>query len=749
MSAPRTFRYRDAEGCEHVYSGGELAAAVSVGVVPQGARVQVDGIEGLVAVEEAVAVAAQPASGALPLPRPGGTTAKVVKPVATANVTPPTVPPPRSHKPTTLGLSDDVVIPRAPKPFQVPLPPGATPAPPVAKKGQTVVMEPIAPPPPAPAIGAHGTRPMQPLAKPPPAIPAPRATEVMPLGVDAPPPIGAPAPPPRVPSSPPPRDVAAPPPSVRPPAPPRPPLSAPPPPPLAPQPPQPFAAQGSSPPPAPPVAPPFQPPVPTRQGSTPPPPSSRPMPMPPPDAPRTQRPLALASSKPTMRMEAYVPASAPAPAPGVAPSEPPPPPAPSQLDDAPRPSLPPVDEQSARRRKAFMPIVFGALGAAVLLVVVGVVVSALRKPSEQPPSAASAPATSAGPAPTPVASVPASAEPVAKAPPAPTKEGGLGACAVAKAAVKLAPRASKDIPLELTGIPATSRIALGFSVDGKSPYGVEVDPATLGVKKGAVPRAPGTLRRVLAMPVSNGAKWIVDADPKKASLRLAQTVPVEPTFVVGVAGDVVATADKVTDAWAPGPRISGNADLLRSLVVPGAGSLVAVRAGDVLSAVRLGTDRAAKGDLVPLADGGQAGTPALGTNGVEVAVAFAHRDAPTSPWGVKISRFLKDDAPSKAVAFPLPQGGPGGDAFAPSIAGLADGRWLLAWTEGASGSRVVRVATLSANGEVMAEPLSLSVPKSNAGQPSLAVVGADALAVYLTSPKKGIYEIWGATLSCR
>ena len=61
----------------------------------------------------------------------------------------------------------------------------------------------------------------------------------------------------------------------------------------------------------------------------------------------------------------------------------------------------------------------------------------------------------------------------------------------------------------------------------------------------------------------------------------------------------------------------------------------------------------------------------------------------------------------------------------------------------------VRIATLSSSGEALGEPLSLSVAKSNAGQPSLAVVGADALAVYLTSPKKGVYEIWGATLSCR
>ncbi len=728
MSAPRTFRYRDAEGRDHVYTGSELAAAVSVGEVPQGARVEIDGIEGKVAVEEAIAVSSQSSPGSSPpIASAGGTTAKIVKPVATANITPPTVPPPRSHKPTTLGLNDDVVIPRPPRPFRVPLPPGAATPEAAPKKGQTVVMEPIAPPtppppvaapPPARPLGAHGTRPMQPLTPRPPAVvPAPRATEVMPLGVDAPTPIGAPAPPPRLPSSPPPRDVGEP----------APPSSALPPPPA---------------PPVGPLPPPPHPPAPL--GSTPPPPpSARPAPMPPPEVPRSQRPLALASSKPTMRMEAFAPGPASAPPtaadePASAPPDPP-------LEDVVEPAL----DEATRRRKTFVPIVFGALGAGVLLVLVGVVVSTLRKPADPVAPASSAPVASASVTATVTAPPAASSAEAVPPPSSKPAEGRLGACAIAKGAVKLAPRASKDIPLELTGIPATARIALGFSVDGRSPYGIEVDPATLGVKKGAVPRANGTLRRVFATPVGNGAKWIVDADPRRASLHLAQTVPVEPPFVVGVAGDVVATAPKLTDAWTPGPRIGGSADLLRSLVVPGTGTLVAVRAGGALSAVRLGVDRAAKGELVRLTDGGQSGTPALGTNGVELAIAFAHRSAATSPWGVAISRFLKDDAPSKAAPFVVPAGGPGGDAFAPSIAGLADGRWLLAWTEGATGARVVRLATLSTTGEVLGEPLSLSVPKSNAGQPSLAVVGADALAVYLASPKRGVYEIWGATLSCR
>ncbi len=709
MSAPRVFRYRDATGQTRVFSGGELAAAVSVGDVPPGARVEVDGIEGLVAVEEAIAMTSGPSPAP---PRAGATTAKIVQPVAVANVTPPTVPPPRSHKPTTLGLSDDVVIPRAPRPFRVPLPGGAAAPEPGPKKGQTVVMGPVAPPAPAPPRVAHGTRPMKPLS-----VPAPRATEVMPLGVDAPTPVGAPAPP-RAPASHPP--PAAPDPT---------PLFTPPDPPAS----------------VPPPAPPASAPAPARLGETPPLPLVRPTPLPPPpEGARSQRPLALASSKPTMRMEAFAPPPAP-------PASPPPPvEAPAvglRVADEPAETAP--DAPAEDRRKKLRAIVLGAVGAAAALGVVGIAAALLRRPSDPTPSPTQA--TSAAPPPASAAPAGPAASSAASPPEPPLapREGALGACKVAKGAVKLAPRASKDIPLSLTGIPATSRIALGFSVDGKAPYGVEVDPTTLGVKKGAVPRAQGTLRRVFATPTGSGARWLVDADPKKASLRLAETVPVEPPFVVGVAGDVVATADKVTAAWAPGPRIRGNADLLRALTVSGAGSLVAVRASDTLFAVRLGADRAAKGDLVPLADGGQAGTPALGSNGVELAVAFAHRTGPTAPWGLMVSRFLRDDAPAKAAPFVVPAGGPGGDAFAPSIAGLADGRWLLAWTEGASGSRVVRVATLSASGAALGEPVALSVAKSNAGQPSLAVVGAEALAVYLTTPKKGSYEIWGATLSCR
>ena len=96
---------------------------------------------------------------------------------------------------------------------------------------------------------------------------------------------------------------------------------------------------------------------------------------------------------------------------------------------------------------------------------------------------------------------------------------------------------------------------------------------------------------------------------------------------------------------------------------------------------------------------------------------------------------------------PLPRGGPGGDAFAPDIAGLADGRWLLMWTEGASGSRAVRAQTLTPDFQPLGDPIALSPPAGNFGQGVIGVVGGHAATVFLSKGSSS-YELWGAVLQC-
>jgi hypothetical protein len=96
---------------------------------------------------------------------------------------------------------------------------------------------------------------------------------------------------------------------------------------------------------------------------------------------------------------------------------------------------------------------------------------------------------------------------------------------------------------------------------------------------------------------------------------------------------------------------------------------------------------------------------------------------------------------------PLPKGGPGGDAFAPDIAGLPDGRWLMIWTEGPAGSRAIRAQTLAFDFTPLGDPIALSPPAGNFGQGVLGVVENYAGAVFLSKGSTS-YELWGSILQC-
>src|SRR6185295_12557154 len=130
--------------------------------------------------------------------------------------------------------------------------------------------------------------------------------------------------------------------------------------------------------------------------------------------------------------------------------------------------------------------------------------------------------------------------------------------------------------------------------------------------------------------------------------------------------------------------------------------------------------------------GGAVGKPASGWNKQEVAVIFADRPTPEGRYEIRVGHAPMGTVPSATTVIPLPKGGPGGDAFAPDIAGLPDARWLLVWTEGAAGSRAVRAQTLAADFTPLGDPIALSPPAGNFGQGMLGVVGDYAGAVFLS-----------------
>jgi hypothetical protein len=82
------------------------------------------------------------------------------------------------------------------------------------------------------------------------------------------------------------------------------------------------------------------------------------------------------------------------------------------------------------------------------------------------------------------------------------------------------------------------------------------------------------------------------------------------------------------------------------------------------------------------------------------------------------------------------------------LAGLADGRFLLAWTEGSGGDHDVRAQTLAADLKPIGAPFSVSHAGGNAGQGAAAVSGGRGLVAYLALTDHS-YEVWGAGVDCR
>jgi hypothetical protein len=319
-------------------------------------------------------------------------------------------------------------------------------------------------------------------------------------------------------------------------------------------------------------------------------------------------------------------------------------------------------------------------------------------------------------------------------------------CWVARQPVMWAPVASKNIPFELLATDKGS-LAVGYAKSERAAIGIEVEPASGQVtQRFANEKVDGDVDRV--SPSASGETFHVSAGG--GSMRPVVQVAGPKPFVIGMAKDEIVAADApdgATVALWQAPR--SDPKTLRAQVVPDHGTLVIVRRDGGIFGGWIGQDRKpAGGELVGVVgSGGAVGKPMTGQNRKSVAVVFADRPAPGAKWEIRVGTAAVGKVPDSTVVVPLPKGGPGGDAFAPDIAGLPDGRWLLVWTEGAPGSRAIRALTLQSDLTPIGDPIALSPPAGNFGQGALGVVGVYAATVFLQKGSSA-YELWGAILQC-
>jgi hypothetical protein len=86
--------------------------------------------------------------------------------------------------------------------------------------------------------------------------------------------------------------------------------------------------------------------------------------------------------------------------------------------------------------------------------------------------------------------------------------------------------------------------------------------------------------------------------------------------------------------------------------------------------------------------------------------------------------------------------------MSPSVAGIGNGRFVLAWTEGPVSNHHVRALTVGEGGAAASAPLSISASGVNAGQPQLAI-GADGRgAVAFLAAKGKAFELYATPIRC-
>jgi len=450
---------------------------------------------------------------------------------------------------------------------------------------------------------------------------------------------------------------------------------------------------------------------------------------------------------------AGAPAGVASPAPPAQPAVPPnaglsPPP------EAPPPGLAATQSQPAPSSQVFsvrhgvpilfgvrltMPLLGGVSGAVLALVVVAFVVGRCSAPAQS--GLASGVEARVGWAAVPLF---ARARAGSFAPPRP--------CLMMRAPSRWAWAASHRIPIEM-GITPAGKLAIGYARSTELPRGMLVDPTTGKAEDVFKPEdeLDSSLSRVVPLQ-ADGELTFGATLGEDGNVTGSVFAPVAKPYVLGFEDAnfvrMDAPSSAATPLWPlvpPGKR----GDAMRLGPVPGKRMAVTYRydnkvyfgllsdAGEVVQAA----------SEVP-GSGGMVGRPNLGQNGRDVSVVFADRSAAKAPIEMRWAHGPIGKPLGKAEVVELPPGGPGGHAIAPAVAGLSGGRWLLMWTEGKSGSRTLRAQTYDHRYRPVGAALRVSPATGSFGQGTVAVVGDEAVVVFLLASRRA-YQVWGTVLQCQ
>ncbi|MSP23944.1 MAG: hypothetical protein EXR75_02030 [Myxococcales bacterium] len=324
-------------------------------------------------------------------------------------------------------------------------------------------------------------------------------------------------------------------------------------------------------------------------------------------------------------------------------------------------------------------------------------------------------------------------------------------CLMLRAPAGWAPLADRRVPAQLLAT-SDGKIAIGFASGPNEARGLVLDPRSGEVlRRFEPPSTGGKVSRVVPVPGEDGPNFVV-LTGEDGGMTGAARLGAARQLMVGMAGEGLAAVDG-TDATKPlWPVPNGGATKLQLAAFgPDArdGYGVTYLVGNEVhyGAVR-GDGTITNAGAAIAASGGKVGRPMLATDGRDVSVVYAEVPSEGERAVLRWARGPVGKPLLDAGVVELPVGGPGGDAIAPDIAALSGGRWLLFWTEGKAGDRVLRAQTFDRRGARIGDALRVSPATGNFGQGTLAVVGETAAVAFLLS-KGQAYELWGTVLQCQ
>jgi hypothetical protein len=331
----------------------------------------------------------------------------------------------------------------------------------------------------------------------------------------------------------------------------------------------------------------------------------------------------------------------------------------------------------------------------------------------------------------------------------------LKPCWVSRQPVMWANKADKSIPFDVFS-PKGGLFTLGYAADESTAFGLEINAASGEVVERFSTQVEASIERVTPTPEDPGFTVLTKA--KDASIQPVVRVPDAKPFYIGIGtgigtgGSSVVLAPSLTEApsalWPL--QGEGKPTAVRAQIAGAQGYAVIIRHESTIWGGFLDRDRKPVGSSLTqvVGSGGAIGRkPGTGWNGKQLAVIFSDRPSGSERYEMRVGLSSAGSIPSSTAVIPLPKGGPGGDVFTPDIAGLADGRWVLVWTEGSSGSRAIRAQTLAPDLTPLGDPIALSPPAGDFGQGVIGVTEGYMTVVFL-SRGRGSYELWGAMLQC-